>query len=109
MRPKMPIGSARKLGSGATMNGRAFKLGTFAKPDGKPFAAIVLDDTAVDLGQAATASGKKLATASGTPNPSIQDLLDSWDANFATLQEIVARLDKSGATPVKSLTPKPPV
>ena len=28
------------------MNGRAFKLGTFAKPDGKPFAAIVLDDTA---------------------------------------------------------------
>ena len=27
------------------MNGRAFKLGTFAKPDGKPFAAIVLDDS----------------------------------------------------------------
>ena len=34
------------------MNGRAFKLGTFAKPDGKPFAAIVLDDTAIDLAQA---------------------------------------------------------
>ena len=37
------------------MNGRAFKLGTFAKPDGKPFAAIVLDDTAIDLAQAAEA------------------------------------------------------
>jgi 2,4-diketo-3-deoxy-L-fuconate hydrolase len=99
------------------MNGRAFKLGTFAKPDGKPFAAIVLDDTAIDLAQAAGASGKKLATTSGTPNPSIQDLLESWDANFAALQEIVAFLGKdgakesakSGATPVKGLTPKPPV
>ena len=49
------------------MNGRAFKLGTFAKPDGKPFAAIVLDDTAIDLAQAATASGRKtLTTAAGT-------------------------------------------
>jgi 2,4-diketo-3-deoxy-L-fuconate hydrolase len=95
------------------MNGRAFKLGTFAKPDGKPFTAIVLDDTAVDLAEAATSSGKKLKTESGAPNPSIQDLLDSWDSNFATLQEIVAFLDKDGAkpgaTPVKGLTPKPPV
>ena len=95
------------------MNGRAFKLGTFAKGDGKPFTAIVLDDTAVDLAQAAAASGKKLATESGTPTPSIQDLLDSWDANFATLQEIVAVLGKDGArpgaAPVKSLTPKPPI
>src|SRR5437764_541363 len=113
----MPIRSARNW-RWSIMNGRAFKLGTFAKPDGKPFAAIVLDDTAVDLAQAAAAFGrKKLATAAGAPNPSLQDLLDSWDANFATLQEIVAFLDKdgakenakSGATPVKSLTPKPPV
>ena len=35
------------------MNGRAFKLGTFAKPDGKPFAAIVLDDTADPSGAGA--------------------------------------------------------
>ena len=95
------------------MNGRAFKLGTFAKPDGKPFAAIVLDDTAFDLAQAAAAGRKTLTTAAGVPNPSLQDLLDSWDANFATLQEIVAFLDKDGArpgaTPVKGLSPKPPV
>ena len=95
------------------MNGRAFKLGIFAKPDGKPFTAIVLDDTAIDLGQAVAASCKKLKTESGNPNQSIQDLLESWDANFATLQEIVAFLDKDGArpgaTPVKDLTPKPPV
>src|SRR5450755_2757192 len=99
------------------MNGRAFKLGIFAKPDGKPFTAIVLDETAIDLAQAAAAGRKSLATATGTPNPSIQDLLDSWDANFATLQEIVTFLDKdgakenakSGAMPVKSLTARPPV
>jgi len=40
------------------MNGRAFKLGTFAKPDGKPFAAIVLDDSAIPLADAAKAAGK---------------------------------------------------
>jgi 2,4-diketo-3-deoxy-L-fuconate hydrolase len=99
------------------MNGRAFKLGTFAKPDGKPFTAIVLDDTAIDLGQAAAAyhgfGRKTLTTEASTQNPSIQDLLESWDANFATLQEIVAFLDKDGArpgaAPVKGLTPKPPV
>jgi 2-keto-4-pentenoate hydratase/2-oxohepta-3-ene-1,7-dioic acid hydratase in catechol pathway len=99
------------------MNGRAFKLGTFAKPDGKPFTAIVLDDTAVDLGQAAAAyhgfGRKTLTTEASTQNPSLQDLLESWDANFATLQEIVAFLDKDGArpgaTPVKGLTPRPPV
>ena len=99
------------------MNGRAFKLGTFAKPDGKPFTAIVLDDTAIDLGQAAAAyhgfGRKTLTTEASTQNPSIQDLLESWDANFATLQEIVAFLDKDGArpgaTPVKGLTPRPPV
>ena len=50
------------------MNGRAIKLGTFAKPDGKPFTAIVLDDSAVDLAQAAAAFGrKKLATETGAP------------------------------------------
>jgi 2,4-didehydro-3-deoxy-L-rhamnonate hydrolase len=95
------------------MNGRAFKLGTFSKPDGKPFAAIVLDDTAIDLAQAAAAGRKALTTEASTQNPSIQDLLESWDANFAMLQEIVAFLDKDGArpgaTPVKGLTPRPPV
>jgi 2,4-didehydro-3-deoxy-L-rhamnonate hydrolase len=95
------------------MNGRAFKLGTFAKQDGKPFAAIVLDDTAVDLKQAHDtyrSSGRRGAL---SDTASIQGLLDDWDANFATLQEIVAFLDKEGsnpgAAPVAKLTPLPPV
>jgi 2,4-diketo-3-deoxy-L-fuconate hydrolase len=88
------------------MNGRAFKLGTFAKPNGKPFAAIVLDDSAFDLAEAATAAGK-----SALPAASIQGLLDDWERNFATLQEIAAFLDKDkkpGAS-VATLTAHPPV
>jgi 2,4-diketo-3-deoxy-L-fuconate hydrolase len=89
------------------MNGRAFKLGTFAKPDGKPFAAIVLDDSAIDLTQAAAAANRKVGGAS------IRDLLGDWEKNFATLQEIAAFLDKDGAkshaVAVSSLTALPPV
>jgi 2-keto-4-pentenoate hydratase/2-oxohepta-3-ene-1,7-dioic acid hydratase in catechol pathway len=91
------------------MNGRAFKLGTFAKPDGKPFAAIVINDTAIPLAEAAKAAGKS-ALANGA---SLQDLLGDWDRNFATLQEIAAFLDKEHAKPgaanVITLTALPPV
>src|SRR5262245_15534747 len=94
------------------MNGRAFKLGTFARLEGRPFAAIVLDDTAIDLAQAHEAhraSGRSVLTSTA----SIQDLLDDWERNFATLQEIVAFLDKAGAKPgsasVADLTPRPPI
>lgn len=87
------------------MNGRAFKLGTFAKSDGKPFAAIVLDDSAIPLAEAAQASGKSGLTSTA----SIRDLLGDWDRNFATLQEIVAKLDKTKGTSVSSLTALPPV
>ena len=34
------------------MNGTPFKLGTFAKQGGKPFAAIVLADDVVDIATA---------------------------------------------------------
>ena len=93
------------------MNGRAFKLGTFVKPDGAPFAAIVLDDTAVDLAQAHDAyrgSGRRGALSS---TGSIQGLLDDWDRNFAVLQEIVAFLDKEKkpGDAVSGLTALPPV
>ena len=94
------------------MNGRAFKLGTFAKPNGTSFAAIVLDDSAIDLAQAHEAyrAGGRPALSS---TASIRDLLDDWERNFATLQEIVASLDKTGAKPasasVHGLTPRPPI
>jgi 2-keto-4-pentenoate hydratase/2-oxohepta-3-ene-1,7-dioic acid hydratase in catechol pathway len=103
------------------MDGRAFKLGTFAKSDGKPFAAIILDDTAVHLAQAHEAyrGARHSALSTGTTSHglTVQDLLDDWDRNFAALQEIVAFLDKEGATqradvstsPVASLTALPPV
>jgi len=87
------------------MNGRAFKLGTFAKSDGKPFAAIVLDDSAIPLAEAAQVSGKSGLTSTA----SIRDLLGDWDRNFATLQEMAAALDKAKGTSVSSLTALPPV
>jgi 2-keto-4-pentenoate hydratase/2-oxohepta-3-ene-1,7-dioic acid hydratase in catechol pathway len=89
------------------MNGTPFKLGTFAKSDGKPFAAIVLGDTAIPLADAAKASGKSgLST-----TDSIQGLLGDWERNFATLQEIAAALDKAkpSAASVSSLTALPPI
>ena len=93
------------------MNGTPFKLGTFAKSGGKPFAAIVLGDDAIELGQAQkaySASGRRSLSAID----SLQSLLDEWDANFATLQEIAAFLGKEGkpgAAKVSSLRPLPPV
>src|SRR5882672_8482382 len=91
------------------MNGRAFKLGTFAKPDGKPFAAIVINDTAIPLAEAAKAAGKSALGSAA----SLQDLLGEWDRNFTTLQEIVAFLEKGHAKPgaanVTTLTALPPV
>jgi 2,4-didehydro-3-deoxy-L-rhamnonate hydrolase len=88
------------------MNGRAFKLGSFAKSGGKPFVAIVLDDTAIELAGAAEAANKTLGDAT-----SIQGLLEDWDRNFAALQEIVAFLDKEKkpGEMVTSLTARPPV
>jgi 2-keto-4-pentenoate hydratase/2-oxohepta-3-ene-1,7-dioic acid hydratase in catechol pathway len=76
------------------MNGTAFKLGTFAKSNGTPFAAIVLGDDVIDLAQAQAAhraSGRQALSGS-----SIDGLLDKWDANFLVLQEIVAFLGKEG-------------
>lgn len=98
------------------MNGRAFKLGTFARPNGKPFAAIVLDETAIDLAAAHAAwdaAGRRALGATA----SLQDLLDDWDRNFAILQEMAAFLEREGAThdprfaatPVASLNPRPPI
>ena len=93
------------------MNGTPFKLGTFAKSGGKPFAAIVLGDDAIELAQAQAACRTSGRRALSTTD-SIQALLDDWDANFAILQEMVAVLEKEGkpgATKVASQRALPPV
>jgi len=95
------------------MNGRAFKLGTFAKSGGKPFPALVLDEIAIPLDAAADlyrGPGRKALSSTA----SIQDLLDDWDLNFAVLQEMAAALDRDGeakakAATVASLDARPPV
>ena len=88
------------------MNGTSFKLGTFAKPGGGAFAAIVLgDDDIINLKAAPNA-----AALSSTD--SIDGLLEDWDANFAVLQKISDTLQKEGrpgAVKPPSLRVLPPV
>jgi 2,4-diketo-3-deoxy-L-fuconate hydrolase len=95
------------------MNGSAFKLGTFAKPNGGPFAAIVLGESVIDLSKAHAAYGASRRGSALSATDSILGLLESWDANFAVLQEIVAFLEKEGhrpdATDLASLRALPPV
>jgi len=93
------------------MNGTPFKLGTFTKSGGQPFAAIVLGDNVIALAAAQTAAG---GSGRGlTATTSIDALLEDWDANFSTLQEIVARIERSGPPPgtakLAELRPRPPV
>jgi len=95
------------------MNGRAFKLGTFARPNGDPFAAIVLGDDVVDLARAYGIYRASAGRDALTSTDSILDLLQNWDANFPVLQEIVAFLDKEGSKPaaanLSGLRALPPV
>ncbi len=95
------------------MNGTAFKLGTFARPGGGSFAAIVLGDDAIDLAAAYAAYHSPSRKGALTATDSIQSLLENWDANFAVLQEIVAFLEKDGGRPraakLASLRALPPV
>jgi 2,4-didehydro-3-deoxy-L-rhamnonate hydrolase len=95
------------------MNGSAFKLGTFAKPGGVPFAAIVLGTDAIDLSLAHSAYRASTRRDALTATDSILGLLKNWETNFATLQEIVVFLEKEGlkpgATKLTSLHALPPV
>ncbi|MGA7488078.1 MAG: fumarylacetoacetate hydrolase family protein [Xanthobacteraceae bacterium] len=95
------------------MNGAPFKLATFAKSGGKPFAAIVLGEHAIELSAAhavyrATGRGGTLGA-----TDSISGLLENWETNFPVLQEIVAFLEKEGlqsdAAKLASLRALPPV
>jgi 2-keto-4-pentenoate hydratase/2-oxohepta-3-ene-1,7-dioic acid hydratase in catechol pathway len=85
------------------MNGTTFKLGTFAALGGA-FPGVVLGEEVFSL---RALPGSKL-----TSTESIEALLESWDANFAALQESVARLEKEGrpgAFKMSDLKVLPPV
>jgi len=81
------------------MNGSPFKLATLAKPDGKPFVAIVLGDDAIDLSAANAAYRASSRAGALTATDSMLSLLEDWGANFSVLQEIVAYIEKSGSRP----------
>jgi 2,4-didehydro-3-deoxy-L-rhamnonate hydrolase len=94
------------------MNGTPFKLGTFAKPDGHPFAAVVLGDDVIALSAAQAAHRTAPGGRALSSTDSIQALLENWDANFAVLQDMVAAIEKDGRTgaeKLSSLRALPPV
>ena len=94
------------------MNGNPFKLATFAKPGGRPFAAIVLGDDAVELTAAHAAYRSSAGKGALCTSDGIQGLLENWDENFFVLQEIAACLEKEGrprALKLASLRALPPV
>lgn len=81
------------------MNGTPFRLATIARAGtGKPVAALVLGERTIALAAANEAYGKRRGGAAlrGAAPDSILGLLEDWDANFATLQEIVAFIEKDG-------------
>src|SRR5262249_53886160 len=76
-----------------------FKLATFARPGAGPFVAIVLGDDAVELAPAHAAYRAAGRRGALTATDSMLGLLESWDANFPVLQEIVAFLEQEGRKP----------
>jgi 2-keto-4-pentenoate hydratase/2-oxohepta-3-ene-1,7-dioic acid hydratase in catechol pathway len=78
------------------MNGTPFKLATFAKPGAKPVVALVLGDQVIELSAAHARYRDARRGAPLSATDSIFDLLESWDANFAVLQELVAFVGKEG-------------
>jgi 2-keto-4-pentenoate hydratase/2-oxohepta-3-ene-1,7-dioic acid hydratase in catechol pathway len=79
------------------MNGTPLRLATIARVGtGKPIAALVLGDQTIALAAANEAYGKRRGGAALPAPDSILGLLEDWDANFATLQEIVAFIEKDG-------------
>jgi 2,4-didehydro-3-deoxy-L-rhamnonate hydrolase len=95
------------------MNGSVFKLGTFAKPGGAPFVAIVLGDDVVDLSLAHAAYRASPRRSALSAPGSVLGLLANWEANFPVLQEIVTFVEKEGlsseASSLASLRALPPV
>ncbi|HUK58199.1 MAG TPA: fumarylacetoacetate hydrolase family protein [Stellaceae bacterium] len=102
------------------MNGKEFKLATYAAAGGAEFAAIVLGDQAIGIAPAYaafrdTAAGRTHAL---SDTGSLRGLVEEWDGNFPVLQELVAFIEKEGlasdrlkdaVAPVSGLRPRAPV
>lgn len=80
------------------MNGTAFKLATLAGNPGRPFAAIVLGDTALDIAAVYPPYRQSPRGKAGplTDTHSLMGLLEGWDHNFPVLQEMVAFIEEEG-------------
>lgn len=80
------------------MNGTAFTLATFAGNPGGAFAAIILGDSALAIGQVYSTYRDSPHGKAGplTATDSIRAMLEGWDHNFPVLQEIVAFIEEEG-------------
>ena len=102
------------------MNGTAFKLATYAGNPGRPFAAIVLGDTAIDIATVYPAYRDSPHGKAGplTATDSLLGMMEGWDRNFPVLQEMVAFIGeedvaserfKGGVAKASSLRVLPPL
>ena len=80
------------------MTDTAFKLATYAGNPGGRFAAIVLGDTALDIGAVYPAYRQSRRGKAGplTATDSLLGMLEGWDHNFPVLQEMVAFIEEEG-------------
>ncbi|HTW86562.1 MAG TPA: fumarylacetoacetate hydrolase family protein [Candidatus Binataceae bacterium] len=69
-----------------------FKLGTFAKGSGAPYAALVLDDTALELETVL----QRLGLTTPQEHISVRSMLDHWEANFERLRGAANRVASDG-------------
>jgi 2,4-diketo-3-deoxy-L-fuconate hydrolase len=70
----------------------AFKLGTFARGAGHPYAGLVLDETALDL----DAVLRRLGLAKAEAPITVRTMLDDWEASFERLRDAANRVASDG-------------
>jgi 2-keto-4-pentenoate hydratase/2-oxohepta-3-ene-1,7-dioic acid hydratase in catechol pathway len=75
-----------------------FALGSFAREDGKAFAAMVIGASVIDLAIAQRAYAASARAGAGMLSgvASVMDLLQEWEGNFEILQAMFAFLSKEG-------------
>jgi 2,4-didehydro-3-deoxy-L-rhamnonate hydrolase len=96
-----------------------FKLGSFARMGQKPFTGLVLGNAVIDISAAARTLGHPHRSSAVLDHGStVLEMLETWDRNFAALQELAEAIDREGIAserlqgavfPIGNLHVRPPL